>query len=121
MNPELVRQKIEREVERGPNRRSLAVQLRALAASDEAVPVGAITSPALVVAGEHDALIPSCYARQLAEAIPDSRLLLVANAGHNPLAERPDVVVPAISRFLSDGTIDETAAPHRLDSVRSAG
>lgn len=120
-NPELVRERIARDMEQGPDRRALAVQLRALGSQKEAVPVDHISAPTLVIAGEHDALIPSCYARQLAEAIPDSRLLLIANAGHNPLVERSEVVVPAICRFLESGQLMDVRPPHRLELVRDAG
>jgi pimeloyl-ACP methyl ester carboxylesterase len=59
-----------------------------------------IASPTLVIAGEHDALIPSCYAREMARQIPGSEFLLVRDCGHNPFAEKPEEVVPRVVEFL---------------------
>ncbi len=59
-----------------------------------------ITAPTLVIAGEQDVLIPACYARAMSEQIPGSEFMLVPGCGHNPFAEKPEVVLPRITRFL---------------------
>jgi hypothetical protein len=61
------------------------------------------------MAGEYDALIPNCYARLMSEKIPGSRFVLVPGAGHNPMSEVPDVVLPMITRFLRTGDPGELA------------
>ena len=79
-------------------------QLRALLRSEMAPEDYRIVSATLVLSGEHDCLIPSCYARMMADKIPGSRFVLLRGAGHNPLMECPDTVAPIITRFLSEHT-----------------
>ena len=102
-NPRVIDEKIELEIREGIERRALVNQMRCLQTHEEAIAANAIKVPTLVIAGEHDMLIPSCYARQMAEAIPDSRFMLVAGAGHNPPLESPQRVLPAIASFLLTG------------------
>jgi len=86
----------------GVSRKAVIQQLRCLASArfDEGEYV--ITAPTLVVSGEYDALIPNCYARKMAEAIPNSRFVVLRGCGHNPVMEDPDAVVPLLSEFLRD-------------------
>jgi pimeloyl-ACP methyl ester carboxylesterase len=83
--------------------RAMGTQLRALLRSEVAPADYRIHAPTLVVAGEHDHLIPNCYARIMAAKIPGSRFVLVPGAGHNPMVELPDTVLPLIARFLRTG------------------
>ncbi len=55
-----------------------------------------LAAPLLVVAGEANAEPQCAWTR----AVPDARLLVVPGTGTTPIAERPDVVHPAIDRFL---------------------
>jgi len=84
--------------------RAIGQQLRCLAGEcadgEEPDPVSV---PTLVIAGQYDALIPSCYSRAMAERIPGSRFELMEGAGHNPLQECPDRVCPLIVDFLTNG------------------
>lgn len=48
-----------------------------------------ITCPTLVVWGELDPVLPREHSRMLAERIPHARLVMVAGAAHNPMADRP--------------------------------
>src|SRR6476469_5644647 len=48
-----------------------------------------ILAPTLVIAGQDDRLIPSCYAKTMAAKIPNSRFVLLPNVGHNPFQECP--------------------------------
>ena len=50
--------------------------------------------------GDQDALIPACYARQMANLIPDSEFVLLPECGHNVFVEKPDVIVPLVTEFL---------------------
>jgi proline iminopeptidase len=61
-----------------------------------------ITAPTLVLAGSEDFVFPPACQREVAEGIPDSRLVLVEGAGHDPQDEQPDVVLGAIRSFLSE-------------------
>ncbi len=54
--------------------------------------------PSLVLWGERDGIVTPEYGRKLAAALPDARFELIAEAGHYPQIERPDVVAAAIAR-----------------------
>ncbi|GIF73981.1 alpha/beta fold hydrolase [Asanoa siamensis] len=60
-----------------------------------------VTAPALVVMGDKDPDWPDAVAeaRWVAEAVR-GELVLVPGAGHYPMAERPDLVNPALVTFL---------------------
>ncbi|WKG05712.1 alpha/beta fold hydrolase [Mycolicibacterium sp. HK-90] len=57
--------------------------------------------PALVVHGECDPGVPVARARAAAALIPDSKLKIVAGAGHWVQRDRPDIVLDAMTEFLS--------------------
>jgi pimeloyl-ACP methyl ester carboxylesterase len=57
--------------------------------------------PALVVAGEHDAVVPAESARAMAEALPHGQLVVVAGAGHVPSLEAPEATAAALRAFHS--------------------
>lgn len=93
-------------VKRGTLRR----QLMSLSVSEPTEREYRIESPTLVISGEYDRLIPYCYGRLMADAIPGSRFLLIRDAGHNPLVECPQVVGPAITAFLSGQEVGDGSA-----------
>jgi pimeloyl-ACP methyl ester carboxylesterase len=94
-------QKIATECALGIPRAAVARQLRCLGCRDIADGNAyQITAPTLVIAGEQDMLIPACYARQMADQIQGSEFLLVRGCGHNPFAEKPELVVPRVIEFL---------------------
>src|SRR3954468_22287507 len=80
---EIDRMALER-VKAGVPARAMGDQLRCLLHSEIPEQYYRIPAPTLVVAGEHDALIPNCYARQMAGKIPGSRFEIIPSAGHNP-------------------------------------
>jgi proline iminopeptidase len=57
--------------------------------------------PALVVHGAED-FVPLAIARRIAAALPRARLVVVPDAGHFSYAEQPDLVVEAVTEFLTD-------------------
>ncbi len=59
-----------------------------------------IECPTLVLVGEEDALKPPSYSRRIAERIPGAELLLVADAGHAVILEKPQEVNTALLGFL---------------------
>jgi proline iminopeptidase len=59
-----------------------------------------LSVPLLVVHGEEDA-IPMDLVAEWATASPHAALLKVPRAAHFPYAERPDVVWPAVEKFLA--------------------
>ncbi len=74
---------------------------RACDAFDVMADVARIQVPALIVCGEQDPLTPTKYARYLHEHIAGSRLVLVLDAGHYVMRERPAAVTRALAEFLS--------------------
>ena len=64
-----------------------------------------ITAPTLVIAGEHDMLIPSCNTRDMADTIPDSRFVLVRDCGHDLISTCPPQFVTALKTFLKTGDV----------------
>jgi pimeloyl-ACP methyl ester carboxylesterase len=59
-----------------------------------------ITAPTLLVWGEHDRLVPRAYAKEFAGRLKDSRLEVVAGAGHAPHLEQPEAAAKAVQAFL---------------------
>jgi len=57
--------------------------------------------PALVVAGEDDALCPPGLQREMAAALPDAALALIKDAGHFALLEKPEAVAAQVAKWLS--------------------
>jgi len=65
----------------------------------------AITAPTLVIAGEKDQMTPLRGARALASAVPGAQLVVVPDAGHMLMTERPDEVREALARHLGTATL----------------
>jgi pimeloyl-ACP methyl ester carboxylesterase len=59
-----------------------------------------ITAPTLLVWGEHDRLVPRAYAKEFAGRLRDSRLEVVAGAGHAPHLEQPEATARVVQAFL---------------------
>ena len=59
-----------------------------------------ITAPTLLVWGEHDRLVPRAYAKEFAGRLTDSRLEVVAGAGHAPHLEQPEATARVVQAFL---------------------
>ncbi|PWI44026.1 alpha/beta hydrolase [Streptomyces sp. ICBB 8177] len=60
-----------------------------------------VTVPVLVLAGEQDGIAPFAYQRALASAFPRATFRPVAEAGHFPHVEQPEVVLEAIGAFVN--------------------
>ena len=59
-----------------------------------------LTMPALVVWGQADPYIPARFGRDFAQALPDAELLELADAGHWPWFDRPEVI-ERVAGFLA--------------------
>jgi len=62
--------------------------------------VPGITVPTLVVVGDEDAITPPAAAREMNEALPDSTLVTIENAGHLTTLEQPEAVAEALADWL---------------------
>ena len=56
--------------------------------------------PVLVICGDADALTPLAHTEEICRALPKAELVIVPEAGHVALLERPDAVNDAIIDFL---------------------
>lgn len=59
-----------------------------------------ITAPTLIIVGVEDAITPPKDSQQMAQAIPGSRLVELAQAGHLSNLEQPDAFNSAVRTFL---------------------
>jgi pimeloyl-ACP methyl ester carboxylesterase len=59
--------------------------------------------PALVIAGDQDAVVPIARAREVHDAIPGAQLVVVEGAGHVPTVERRPEVASAVRSFVGVG------------------
>jgi pimeloyl-ACP methyl ester carboxylesterase len=93
-DPDEVRRKRTRAVDRSVSTAGTARQLAAVAAAPSRVAgLGTLDLPALVVHGEVDPLVPVENGRRTAEAIPGARLLILPTMGHDlPRACWPEIV-----------------------------
>jgi pimeloyl-ACP methyl ester carboxylesterase len=60
-----------------------------------------ITAPALLVWGADDKLVPRVYAEEFARRLPETKLEIVAGAGHAPHLEQPEATSAAVTQFLT--------------------
>jgi pimeloyl-ACP methyl ester carboxylesterase len=59
-----------------------------------------IAAPTLLVWGEGDRLVPRAYAKEFAGRLADTRLEVVAGAGHAPHLEQPESTARVVQVFL---------------------
>jgi pimeloyl-ACP methyl ester carboxylesterase len=78
---------------------------RALLAEDVRGDLGRIEKPTLLVWGSLDPLIPSSIGDVMRAEIPDSRLLIIEGAGHNPMFDCPEDFNGALLAFLAGETV----------------
>jgi pimeloyl-ACP methyl ester carboxylesterase len=72
----------------------------ALAQMDLTLKLPGILNPTLVMCGALDLTTPPALARQVAQAIPGAAYREIADSGHCPMLEQPDVLVGMIEEFL---------------------
>ncbi|MGB4829161.1 MAG: alpha/beta hydrolase, partial [Paracoccaceae bacterium] len=60
-----------------------------------------VKTPALILAGESDTLVPVRRQEFLAGLMPFGRVQVVADAGHLPQLEQPEIVSEALRDFLA--------------------
>jgi pimeloyl-ACP methyl ester carboxylesterase len=68
---------------------------------DYASRLNAVAAPTLIIWGSDDRFVPVAAGQALHRMIPNSRLSILAQAGHLPMWERPDEVNRIIADFLT--------------------
>jgi 3-oxoadipate enol-lactonase/4-carboxymuconolactone decarboxylase len=74
----------------------------ALAVFDAAPRLGGVRCPTVVLAGEHDAVIPVADAVLLADGVPAGRATIIRGAGHLAPTERPAETAAVLLRHIRD-------------------
>lgn len=72
-----------------------------------------IDAPALVVCGDRDPFVPVEHASGLRRQLPDGRLLVVPDCGHEVMSRRPSLFNDALGGFFRS---TETTARERADA-----
>ncbi|AUY52975.1 3-oxoadipate enol-lactonase [Streptomyces sp. CB01881] len=91
----------------GAGRSGYAACCDALAGYDLRADLARITAPTLVVAGREDRATPPAHARELADGIPGSTLLEIAEAAHLAPVEQPQAVLAALLGHFTTPADDE--------------
>ncbi|QTD56724.1 alpha/beta fold hydrolase [Parasphingorhabdus cellanae] len=71
--------------------------------------VGTLEMPVLLLWGEQDKVIPLSHAKAFEQAIPGSKLITYADAGHLPMEETPDQVARDIGTWIEGTEAMKTA------------
>lgn len=77
-------------------------QLKAIKAAARQAPqdLGRITQPVLVANGDHDVMVASAHSEDIANRIPDAKLVIYPDSGHGGIFQHHDQFVPAVLAFL---------------------
>jgi 3-oxoadipate enol-lactonase len=82
--------------------------------------LGRITTPTLVMVGEHDEPQPIPRAQQMVDGIPGAKLAIIPEAGHLSSIENPDFVSEALTSFFTGGRLPtRSGEPDNRRSPRS--
>ncbi len=100
--PELVKQYQEISGKFPPENKTLIHQWEAIKGHDTWARLHRIQAPTLVITGAEDSLIVPENSRILAEKIPDAKLRVIPEGGHQFLVEQADAANEAILAFLND-------------------
>jgi pimeloyl-ACP methyl ester carboxylesterase len=80
---------------------TLLADYTACAAFDARERLAAVRVPALVVSAAEDTLTPPWLGEELARALPMARMVVVEEASHMVISERPDVVNLLVAAYLA--------------------
>ncbi len=87
-----------------------AAAAEAIAAADLTLSTARLSVPTLILVGDQDQATPVAAAEALHAAIAGSTLMVIANAAHIPLVERPVEITQAMLAFLTPAVEDFYAA-----------
>ena len=80
----------------------LAQQRAIMARIDSRPRLGEIAVPTLLVWGEKDGITSRAHHDEILAAIPGAKLEVIADAGHLPTVEAPEIVVPLLADFIDE-------------------
>ena len=64
--------------------------------------VGDLRTPALVITGDNDRIVPTQQSIRLAGELPDAELVVIPNCGHVPQEECPEPFLNATTNFIAE-------------------
>ena len=64
--------------------------------------IGRIDLPTLIVCGEDDRLTPIKYSQYMKERIRNARIVIISDAGHSVMLEKPEELNHALRSFLAE-------------------
>ena len=71
-----------------------------------------VACPVLAIRGEQDEYGTMLQLERIAQSVPDVQVLKLANCGHSPQRDQPEVVIEAVARFVK-GVLDEASPMKR--------
>jgi pimeloyl-ACP methyl ester carboxylesterase len=98
---------------------SIAVAFARLLRDDARAFMTALRIPVLVIWGERDPLVPLKYGQQIADTIPNARLVRIPHAGHIPMWENAEAFNRALLDFLRETDQQPTTSSQQLPFVWS--
>lgn len=75
-----------------------------------------VRSPTLLVRGSESPLLTADAARAFVDALPNGRAVEISAAGHHVLVDRPEALLDAIARFLTENLVRDGPAPESASS-----
>jgi pimeloyl-ACP methyl ester carboxylesterase len=70
-----------------------------------------LTLPTLVLWGDHDRFLSPSWAERFLALLPSARLVIIPDAGHMPMTERPSLTAIALAGFLAEPEANPAADP----------
>ena len=86
---------------------TLSAALAPVAAREHLEEWSAVRAPTLLLRGEHGS-VAERQVESMCALRPETRLAVIAGAGHDVHLEAPDAVLPVLRRFLAEGADDPT-------------
>lgn len=100
--------------------RTVLNALRQLLRTDISADLARVEAPTLIVWGEHDATLPLAVGQRLHACLRQATLLVISDAGHCPMWQRPDVFNHAVSQFLKQKDTPRVVSCSRCSSPLGA-
>ena len=69
--------------------------------ADHSANLASIAVPTLILVGDADAITPPPMSQKMADAIPNSQLVIINGSGHMSCMEQPEQVNQAIRSFVT--------------------
>lgn len=61
-----------------------------------------ITTPTLIIWGDHDKVIPLNCAYKFQKDLPNNKLVVLKNQGHVAMEESPEIIIPLVEKFIEN-------------------